>query len=166
MISQEELQKIKETTEEFLQKMTILDFTVEVKPSLVEIKNIDGNKKEIDGAEVSVAIQEDPQILIGHDGQTLFELEKVLRVILTKKIQKSFYLKLDINNYREKKIEYLKSFARDIANEVAFTKEKKVLSPMPAYQRRVIHTELAERQDIATESQGEGLDRHLVISPK
>jgi len=86
--------------------------------------------------------------------------------VLNKKLQKNFYLKLDINNYREKKIEYLKSFARDIANEVVFTKEKKVLSPMPAYQRRIIHTELAQRQDVATQSQGDGQDRHLVISPK
>jgi len=166
MISQDEINTIKQFTEEFLQKMTMVDFAIDVKPSLMEVKDINGSKKEVDSVEVNLKLEEDPQILIGHDGQTLFELEKLLRIVFSKKLQKSFYLKLDINNYREKKIEYLKSFARDIANEVAFTKEKKVLSPMPAYQRRIIHTELSQRQDVATESQGDGLERHLVISPK
>jgi len=166
MISQEEISAIKQFAEEFLQKMTMVNFSVDVRPSLIEFKDADGNKKDTDSVEVNLVIQEDPQILIGHDGQTLFELEKLLRIVFSKKLQKNFYLKLDINNYREKKIEYLKSFARDIANEVAFTKEKKVLSAMPAYQRRIIHTELSQRQDVATESQGDGPDRHLVISPK
>lgn len=166
MISQEEITIAKQTAEELLQKITMSGFSLDVNSSLMGIKDFKGNKKDADSIEIHLTIEEDPQILIGHDGQTLFELERVLRIILNKKLQKSFYLTLDINKYRQKKIEYLKSFARDIANEVSFTKEKKVLSPMPAYQRRIIHTELAMRQDVATESQGDGQDRHLVISPR
>ena len=186
MISSNEIQKTKDIIEEFLGKMTMTDFTVEVKavPSLDvlelwpqrELKEDVGQKETI---ELDIALQE-PQFLIGQNGQTLAELEKVVRILLNKKLsalhqeseavaplgQKSFYFKLDINNYRKKKVEYLKKMAEDLANEVATTKEKKVLPPMSAYERRVIHTELAKRQDIATESQGEGFERRVVISPK
>jgi len=81
-------------------------------------------------------------------------------------MQKDFYLDLDINEYKKKKIEYLKSLAKDLADEVVFTKEEKVLFPMPAYERRIIHTELSQRADIITESRGEGYDRHVIIKPK
>ena len=73
---------------------------------------------------------------------------------------------MDINDYKKKKVEYLKNLADCIANEVILTKEKKVLAPMPAYERRIIHAQLSARQDIKTESQGEGIDRCVVIEPR
>ena len=108
---------------------------------------------------------DDPQMLIGQGGQTLFELQRVLRILLNKKLENNFHLNVDINDYKKKKIEYLKGLARSLADEVAITKEKKILPPMSAYERRIIHTELSGRQDIITESQGEGFDRRVVISP-
>ena len=76
-----------------------------------------------------------------------------------------FYLNLDINGYKQSKIEYLKKTAGEIADEVSLTKEERILSPMSAYERRVIHTELSQREDIVTESQGEGMARRIVIKP-
>jgi spoIIIJ-associated protein len=52
-----------------------------------------------------------------------------------------------------------------VADQVVYSKEKKVLSPMPSYERRIIHAELSGRSDIVTESQGEGFERCIVISP-
>jgi len=89
-----------------------------------------------------------------------------LRMILNKSLQKVFYLNLDINDYKKKKVEYLKFLAKDSADEVSFSKEEKVLLPMSSYERRIIHTELSQRSDIITESQGDGFDRHVVIKPK
>ncbi len=163
MITIDELKKIKETIEELLQKMTILGFTIDLKSSLIEIKDFNGNKKEADSIEVNLILEEEPQILIGQQGQTLFELSRLLKIVLNKKLQKDFYLNLDINEYKKKKIEYLKELAITTANEVALTKEKKILPPMPAYERRIIHAELSGRQDVATESQGEGVERCVVI---
>ncbi len=168
MIDQEDIEKIKETTEEFFQKMTIGVLRLEVGFS-GDIVNLD-------------IILEEPQILIGEKGQTLFEIQRILRSILNKKLsrstmyrdrgsstesgQKFFYLNLDINDYKKKKIEYLKSLAKDLADEVALTKEEKSLFPMLSYERRIIHTELSQRTDVITESRGEGQDRHIVIKPK
>lgn len=144
------LTKIKEITEEFFLKMTIT-------PHIIE-----AHQQEENIVDVNIKIDE-PQILIGEKGQTLFEMQRLLKTILNKKLEAFFYLNLDINEYKSKKIEYLKDLATQIANEVALTKEEKVLLPMPAYERRVIHKELSQRPDILAESQGEGQDRHIVI---
>ncbi len=170
MINEDEIKIIKNTVEEFLQKMTITDFSIELKLS----ENVQGrpldmeNSLNVEGRDIidlDIELKE-PQILIGSEGQTLFELQRLLRIILNKKLGKFFYLKLDINNYKKKKIEYLKNLAKDIADEVSLTKEKKILSPMPAYQRRIIHMELAQRQDIITESRGDGENRYIVVKPR
>jgi spoIIIJ-associated protein len=116
---------------------------------------------------VSVDIKlDEPQILIGQGGQTLFEIQRILRTILNKKLKEVFYLNLDINDYKKKKVEYLKDLAREMADQVALTKEEKSLPAMSAYERRVVHAELSQKTDVTTESQGEGFDRHIVIRPK
>ena len=109
---------------------------------------------------------DEPQILIGQGGQTLFEVQRLLRTVFNKRFGKIFYLNLDINDYKRKKIEYLKDIAKSLADQVALTKEEKELPPMSAYERRVIHAELSQRTDVITESKGDAFDRHIVIKPK
>lgn len=153
MINQEEIKEIKNTTEKLLQKMTMEDFSLELKPS-----------PEGDFLDLDIKLKE-PQFLIGEGGQTLMGLERVLRIILSKGIKKKFYLKLDINGYKKNKIDYLKKIAKESADEVSLTKKSKILPPMPAFERRVIHVELSQRRDIIAESQGDDADRHIVINP-
>lgn len=169
MIDETKIQKIKETIEEFLGKMTIMPVALELTfPPAQPSENADipdaGAFRKMDVIDAQVTIQ-DPQFLIGQNGQTLFELERILRIMLNKKLQENFYLNIDINNYKSKKIEYLKNLAKNLADEVVVTKEKKVLPPMPAYERRIIHKELDQRQDVTTQSDGEGENRHITISP-
>ena len=154
MIEKEDIKKIKEIAEEFFEKMTISALKIEA-----------GFSDTLDAVDLDIKLEE-PQILIGERGQTLFEIQRLLKTVLNKKLQKIFYLNLDINEYKKKKIEYLKDLAKGLADEVALNKEEKVLFPMPAYERRVIHAELSQRTDIITESQGEGQDRHIIIKPK
>ncbi len=156
MISQEEIKKIKELSKEFFEKMTIEVSDIEADFSVL------GNN---DIAKLRIRMDE-PQILIGEAGQTLAELQRILKLLFNKKLQKLFYLDFDINGYKEKKADYLRKMAKDLADEVALTKEEKVLLPMPAFERRIIHSELSKRTDITTESQGEGEDRHVVIKPR
>ncbi len=155
MIDQNDIKKIKDATGEFFEKMTMA----------VSIGSVNLEKGSQDVVNLDIKSDE-PQILIGQGGQTLFEIQRLLRTVLNKKLQKIFYFNLDINDYKKKKIEYLKDLAKDLADQVALTKEEKTLSPMPSYERRIIHAELAQRTDVATESQGDGPDRHIVIKPK
>ena len=106
---------------------------------------------------------EEPQILIGEQGQTLTEIQRLLKLILRKKIEEPFYVDLDINNYKKKKIEYLKETAITAADEVFLTKKEKELPPMPPHERRVVHMALVARTDVVTESIGQEPERKVVI---
>lgn len=168
MIEESEIKKIKDFVEEFFLKMTITTASIEAVAFSNE-KDFLLSREEIGDIKYTVKVDiqlGDPQILIGQGGQTLFEMQRLLRTILNKKLQKVFYLDLDINNYKKQKVEYLKDLARDLASQVALLKQEKRLPPMGAYERRAIHAELSQRTDITTESQGEGPDRHIVIKPK
>jgi len=151
MISQENLETIKKTTKEFFGKTT---FEVEIEFLAQKDETVPINLKT-----------DDPQILIGEGGQTLVEIQHLLKVILKRKILEPFYIDLDIDDYKKKKIEYLKELARSVADEVALTKKEKQLAPLPAYARRIIHLELAGRQDVTTESLGQEPERRVVIKP-
>ncbi|MDP1538410.1 MAG: R3H domain-containing nucleic acid-binding protein [bacterium] len=151
-MNQQNLETIKKTAEEFFQKTTF-GIEVEVLP-------------EEEGAVPINLETEEPQILIGEGGQTLAEIQHLLKAILKRKISEPFYINLDINNYKQKKYEYLKEMARSAADEVALAKKEKTLVPMPAYERRIIHLELSNRLDVITESMGREPERKVVIRPR
>lgn len=167
MIDQNDIETIKNITEEFFQKMTIVPLLIKAVGVITENKEEQNNSNEKinDIVDLDITLEE-PQILIGEKGQTLFEIQRLLRAMATKKIQKIFYLNLDINKYKQSKIEYLKRISKELADEVSLTKEEKVLFPMPAYERRIIHAELIQRADVITESRGEGIERYIVIKPR
>jgi spoIIIJ-associated protein len=149
----EELDKIKELAQEFFEKMTI------------EISAIEVNLSSADVVDLNIKLDE-PQILIGQQGQTLSEIQRLLRFVLSRRLKKVLYLNLDINGYKSKKIEYLRNLAKETADQVSLAKEEKKLSPMTAFERRIIHSELSQRTDVVTESQGDGFDRCIVIKSR
>jgi spoIIIJ-associated protein len=161
---EEDLQKSKEFIEQLLHAMTVAFFDIALH------ENQEGEKRIL---QVTITMP-DPQMLIGQNGQNLFEFQHLLRIILNKKIFKpadiskaqAFYVDLDINDYKKKKVEYLKNLADQTAYQVVATKEKKILPPMSPYERKVIHDHLASRIDIATQSQGENQNRCVVVTPK
>lgn len=108
---------------------------------------------------------EEPQILIGEQGKTLNDIQKILGRLLRKATGEEIYLDLDVNQYKKNKIKYLKEVAQELADRVALEKKEKALFPMNSYERRIIHLELAERTDIKTESIGEDQERRVVIKP-
>ena len=148
----QDLEIIKKTINEFFEKTT---FKV----------NIDFLSKENKTIIVNLTAEE-PQILIGEGGQTLNEIQYLLKIILKKQIKEHFYLDIDINDYKKKKIEFLKEKAFLVADEVSLTKKEKELALMSAYERRIIHLVLSERQDIITESIGRGYERRIIIKPR
>ncbi len=152
MLSQANLETIKKTVKEFFDKTT---FEVELYFLPEKEGTLPVNLNTLE-----------PQILIGEAGQTLNEIQYLLKLILRKKIQEPFFLDLDINNYKKKKSDYLKEIARSAADEVSLMRQEKVLPAMSAYERRVIHLELANRSDVITESLGEEPERRIVVKPK
>ncbi|KPJ57560.1 hypothetical protein AMJ49_00345 [Parcubacteria bacterium DG_74_2] len=151
MIDQKDLKEIKKIIEEFFEKAGF-EILLEFPPPKENTLPINLKAKE-------------PKILIGERGEILNDIQHLLKAILKKKIQKEFYVDLDINDYKKRKIEYLKELAKSLADEVALTRKEKILPPMPAYERRIIHLELAERKNITTESIGKEPERKVVIKP-
>ena len=150
----QEFEKLKTAAEDFFQQ-TGLALEVEIKNQADSVILVDVKADE-------------PQFLIGERGQTLSEIQRLLRAVLRKKAGslEPFYVDVDINDYKKKKAEYLKEVAQPAADEVAITKREKELPPMSSYERRVIHTELALRTDIATESIGQEPERRVKIKPR
>lgn len=72
---------------------------------------------------------------------------------------------VDINNYKKQRQELILELARAAARKAVATKQDISLPPMNAYERRLIHTELAGRPDIKTESIGEDKERAVVVKP-
>lgn len=150
-MNQLDLEKIKQIIQEFFNQAGLA---------------VDLEVKNPQDATVPIILKtEEPQILIGERGQTLIEIQRLLKSILRKQIAITtpFYIDIDVNDYKKKKIEYLKEIAKTTADEVALTKKEKELSPMPPYERRIVHMALASRTDVVTESIGQEPQRKVVI---
>ncbi|GAF16278.1 LOW QUALITY PROTEIN: RNA-binding protein Jag [Bacillus sp. JCM 19046] len=102
--------------------------------------------------------------LIGRKGQTLDSLEYLTNLALSQSDTPDFYrIRIDVGGYRAKREETLKELALRVSKKAKQSKEPIVLEPMPARERKVIHTYLANVKGVTTESKGAGHKRHVVI---
>lgn len=104
--------------------------------------------------------------LIGYRGEALYALENILKAIANKKSENRVILRLDIENYKEKRIKTLEDLASKKARIVEKTGKMITLEPMKAYERKIIHSILQENPNIVTRSIGQEPKRRIVISKK
>lgn len=102
-------------------------------------------------------------ILIGKRGQTLDSLQYLVSLLVNKKRESYVRVKLDTENYRERRKETLETLAKNIASKVKRTKRPVSLEPMNPYERRVIHAVLQNDKYVLTRSEGEEPYRHVVV---
>ena len=108
---------------------------------------------------------DDMGILIGKRGQTLDALQYLTSQVVNKHQSGYIRVKLDTENYRERRKETLETFAINMARKVRRNNRPIVLEPMNAYERRIIHSVLQGESDVITRSEGEEPYRHVVICP-
>ena len=108
---------------------------------------------------------EDMGILIGKRGQTLDSLQYLVSLVVNKKSENYVRVKLDTENYRERRKETLETLAKNIAYKVKRTKRSVSLEPMNPYERRIIHAALQEFNGVTTYSTGTEPGRRVVIAP-
>ena len=108
-------------------------------------------------------VGDDMGVLIGKRGQTLDSLQYLVSLIINKKSDKYLRVKLDTENYRERRKETLENLAKNIAFKVKRTKRSVSLEPMNPYERRVIHSALQNDRYVTTKSEGEEPFRHVVV---
>lgn len=109
---------------------------------------------------------DDMGILIGKRGQTLDSLQYLVSLVVNKETEGYLRVKLDTENYRERRKETLETLARNISYKVKRTKHPVSLEPMNPYERRIIHSALQNDRYVVTRSEGEDPYRHVVISLK
>ena len=106
---------------------------------------------------------EDGRFLEKNLSNFIADLNYLVRLI-TKKFDWE-QITIDVNNYRKQREALIVDLAKAAARKVAATQQEITLPSMNAYERRLIHAELAERPDIKTESAGEGKARAVVVKP-
>lgn len=104
--------------------------------------------------------------LIGYKGKTIESIQSVLNSILQKEDEEYAKVFLEINDYKKQKEEKLRRLANKMAENVIRFRKPIKLEPMSAYERLIIHSELANRDDVETESFGEEPRRRVVIRKK
>ena len=104
--------------------------------------------------------------LIGYRGEALYALENILKAISNKPTENRVVVRLDIENYKSKRIKTLQEVANKKARIVEKTGKMITLEPMQAYERKIIHSFLQENPKVETRSIGQEPRRRIVISKK
>jgi spoIIIJ-associated protein len=124
-------------------------------------------RTEIDDDDVTINVEgEDLGPLVGPKGATLQALEEVVRAAVQHFAGgHSAWIHVDVGGYRERRREALATFARKVASEVAEAGAARVLEPMNAADRKVVHDALSDVPGVETGSEGEEPRRRVVIRP-
>ena len=139
-------QSVEDIAREFLNKVfTAMELTVKIDIKIVE---------------------EDMGILIGKRGQTLDSLQYLVSLVINKESEKFNRVKLDTENYRERRKATLENLARNISLKVKRIKKPVALEPMNPYERRIIHSALQNDKFCTTKSEGDEPYRHVVVMLK
>lgn len=105
-------------------------------------------------------------ILIGKNGKTISALQNVIKQIIYTRTSHNLHIILDVENYKENRSKNIEYLAKKLAREVAQTKVEVKMDCMNSYERRIVHSTLAENKYVYTESIGEEPNRCVVIKPK
>jgi spoIIIJ-associated protein len=107
----------------------------------------------------------DLSILIGRGAETLNALQLITRMIVGKEIGRSAHIIVDVEGYRERREQNLRKLAQKMASQAMRTGRRQTLEPMTPAERRIIHLELRDSEEVYTESTGEDPKRKVVIIP-
>ncbi|HBV81613.1 MAG TPA: protein jag [Lachnospiraceae bacterium] len=128
--------------------------------------------------EITVKYEEEPKsldvdlngdemgVLIGKRGQTLDSLQYLISLVVNKGTTEYIRVKVDTENYRQRRKETLENLAKNISYKVKRTRRPVSLEPMNPYERRIIHSALQNDKYVTTHSEGEEPFRRVVVTPK
>lgn len=155
---EEKLSEIQESTKEACEKflhdvLKTMGMEVEITSSIDQ-----------DGALCIEMQGEHMGILIGKRGQTLDSLQYLTNRVANKMQDGYVRVKLDTENYRQRRKETLENLAKNIAYKVKRTKKPVSLEPMNPYERRIIHSALQADKYVSTHSEGEEPYRRVVVT--
>ena len=148
---------VEDEVKDFLNKVfAAMDMQVEI------LINKDDANKYID-----VELKgDDMGVLIGKRGQTLDSLQYLTNLAINKHANEYYKVKIDTEDYRNRRKETLENLAKNISCKVKRTKRAVSLEPMNPFERRIIHSALQNDKYVSTHSEGEEPYRHVVVTLK
>ncbi len=153
---------------EVIRKADVADYIKELVKETINNMGLSCNlevKKRENGLNITV-ISDNNSILIGKNGRTLDSLTAIIKHAVYNEIGEYYPFVLDIGEYKQAREQKLERMAKKVAREVAYTKVEAKLDPMNSYERRIIHSILADNKKVTTESEGEEPNRCVVIKPR
>lgn len=148
-------ESVQEVVTNFLNKLfSCMEIEVEL---VIEYKEEEG--------EMDIELKgEDMGLLIGKRGQTLDSIQYLTSLVANKDLENYVKIKMDTENYRQRRKETIENLARNIAGKVKKTRKPMHLEPMNPYERRIIHAVLQNDKYIETYSEGEEPFRKVVVT--
>jgi spoIIIJ-associated protein len=145
------------------------DVAADYLEELLDIADIDGDIDiEVRNGRTYISIVAEEETagldnLVGRDGEVLEALQELTRLAVLSATESRSRLVLDINGYRAERAGDLQKIAEDAVASVKDSGEAVALAPMSAYERKIVHDAVADL-GLVSESEGEGADRHIVVS--
>lgn len=149
-------------------KETIVDYIKTFIKKLGQLMKIDMVAEVTSDEEVynvSLITAKNP-IVIGKDGKNLDAIQLILRQTLSRLTDMNIKIVVDASNYKEKRSKNFEYEIKSIAKGVLYSKTEASLDPMNSYERRVVHTIIAEFANLISASEGEEPNRRIVIKYK
>ncbi len=142
------------------------DIAADYLEELLDIADLDGDlDMDVEGDRASVQIGgADLSLLVGRNGEVLEALQELTRLAVYRETGERSRLMLDVGGHRAEQRKRLVALAEESIAEVKETGEPLSLEPMSAFERKVVHDEVAAA-GLTSESEGAEPKRHVVILP-
>lgn len=150
-MNNEELQKVQEVAEKLL---SLLGVSASVEVSSNE-----------DVAEILLQTEESG-MLIGYHGETLEALQTVISLVASRELGRFVRVSLEVGDYKKNRVEYLKHLVEQAKDQALSQNTAVSLPNLKSWERRIVHTLLADDTEVTSESMGEGRDRVLTVKPR
>jgi len=131
----------------------------------MDLGEIEITAEEDENGAVITLDGENVAYIIGHRGETLDALQYLTGLVANHVDQSYYRISINIGNYREKREKTLEILGRKLAFKALKTGQKTSLEPMNPYERRIIHTAVQKVKGASSWSEGEDVQRHVVIGP-
>ena len=160
---------LKKTVEiEVLNINEIITFIKETISKITKLMNTESNL-EVRRRDNSISItifSDNNSILIGKNGKNVAALQLIIRQMVNTKLKEHLSIVIDVGNYKEKRVKSIEILAKRLAREAYKTKTEVTMDSMNSYERRIVHSILADDKYVYTESIGEEPNRKVVIKLK
>lgn len=141
------------------------DLVADYLEELLDIADLDGDiENSVSEGRAHVVIDTESELLVGKDGQVLDALQELARLVVMTETGNRSRVMLDVAGYRERRRAELVAMAKDAIADVKENGDPVRLMPLNAYERKIVHDEVAAA-GLVSESEGEPPNRRVVVQP-